>query len=468
MSNNKRNKNTKKIILIMVILCSVIAFAYFGTAVFFQSHFLPNTNVNGIECSYKNLTSVNNILEQQSKKYQLEVKDRKGDVVGTITAQEIDFNIDAMDALEKILIEQNVIGWISAFWKEQNYDLSYGVNFDSNKTEVIIMSWDDMDNKKMEAPKDAYISDYSKTAKEYHIIPETEGTLLDADKVKKVVIEAVHNIDSEINLYDAQCYVLASITASDVALGRKLKELNKWVSTCITYDWNGTEVIVDGDTIHEWISKENGILELDEEAIAEFVATHAKENDTYGRKRKFITTLGEEIQLPSGAFGWKTDRAEETKELIKLIQKGSTVSKEPVYTYKGANKGKDDIGLSYVECDLTNQRLYLYENGVLILDSDLVSGKMSKSDCITPPGVFGLTYKTQNAVLRGDDYETPVSFWMPFNGNIGMHDAVWRKSFGGDIYLNSGSHGCINLPYSTASEVYEYVSAGFPVICYYY
>lgn len=42
-------------------------------------------------------------------------------------------------------------------------------------------------------------------------------------------------------------------------------------------------------------------------------------------------------------------------------------------------------------------------------------------------------------MLVGENYETPVSYWMPFNGNIGLHDAIWRDSFGADIYKKSGS-----------------------------
>ena len=73
------------------------------------------------------------------------------------------------------------------------------------------------------------------------------------------------------------------------------------------------------------------------------------------------------------------------------------------------------------------------------------------------------------AVLIGDDYETPVTYWMPFIGElgIGFHDASWRSSFGGDIYKNSGSHGCVNLPVSAAEQLFNIVYDGMPVICYY-
>ena len=78
-----------------------------------------------------------------------------------------------------------------------------------------------------------------------------------------------------------------------------------------------------------------------------------------------------------------------------------------------------------------------------------------------------MKYKQSPAVLKGADYQTPVSFWMPFNRGIGLHDATWQPSFGGDACYTRGSHGCINLPYDKAKILYEKIGKGFPVICYY-
>ena len=69
-------------------------------------------------------------------------------------------------------------------------------------------------------------------------------------------------------------------------------------------------------------------------------------------------------------------------------------------------------------------------------------------------------------MLRGANYATPVTFWMPFNGNEGMHDATWRKKFGGNLYKGNGSHGCVNLPYSAAKTIFENVDAGYAVLVY--
>ena len=47
-----------------------------------------------------------------------------------------------------------------------------------------------------------------------------------------------------------------------------------------------------------------------------------------------------------------------------------------------------------------------------------------------------------------------------------FRSASWRSEFGSNIYMTNGSHGCINLPYSVAEEIYGYVEKGTPVICY--
>ena len=118
-----------------------------------------------------------------------------------------------------------------------------------------------------------------------------------------------------------------------------------------------------------------------------------------------------------------------------------------------------------MEINLTAQHLYMYKDGKLLVESDFVSGNLARG-WGTPAGTYPLTYKQRNAVLKGENYRTPVDYWMPFNGGIGMHDAKWRGAFGGSIYRTNGSHGCINLPHSVAKTIYENIQSGIPVICY--
>ena len=58
-----------------------------------------------------------------------------------------------------------------------------------------------------------------------------------------------------------------------------------------------------------------------------------------------------------------------------------------------------------------------------------------------------------------------VTYWMPFVWNaVALHDATWRYSFGGDIYQTSGSHGCVNLPYEKAEELFNICEVGDVVV----
>lgn len=111
--------------------------------------------------------------------------------------------------------------------------------------------------------------------------------------------------------------------------------------------------------------------------------------------------------------------------------------------------------------NLTAQHLFYYKDGALVVESDFVSGNEAKG-WSTPAGAYGLYYKQRDKTLRGEDYATPVSFWMPFNGGVGFHDATWRNKFGGSYYKRGGSHGCVNLPYSVAKTLYENIEAGAP------
>ena len=260
----------------------------------------------------------------------------------------------------------------------------------------------------------------------------------------------------------------AAVKSDDKRLNRTVDDANKWLGTKIVYDWNGTEVVVDREILKDWVSIEDEKAVLDEEAVDAFVKEQAGAYDTYGRRKNFMTTYGYEISLPGRNYGWKTDVAGETEELIALIYQGSTIEKEPLYSIRARQKGSNDIGSSYLEADLNSQHLYLYQDGNLVLETDFVSGTMiSDFGCVTPEGIFGMLYKSTDAVLVGETYRTPVKYWMPFYGNYGLHDANWRGAFGGDIFVTNGSHGCINLPPSMAAQIYQYVSEGFPVICYY-
>ena len=114
---------------------------------------------------------------------------------------------------------------------------------------------------------------------------------------------------------------------------------------------------------------------------------------------------------------------------------------------------------------ITNQSMYSYEYGIPIQATPVVTGKPGYE---TVRGTFSIYKKEQNTILRspfdGIEYSVPVSYWMPFYSGYGIHDAPWRKFFGGDIYKTSGSHGCVNTPANVAAWMFGWAEVGTPVV----
>lgn len=484
--NEEQKKSKKKkwiktaiILSTVILLLAILVVVYFRIADYYKTHFLPGTTINGIVCDKMDVGEVSALLESQPLTYNLSVTGYEDEVLGSLNEEDIGLRyVSTLESVEHIFEFQNPFFWPLAYVGryESSHDLTYSTEYDKELVIQSIKEWDVFKEDQMEAPQNAYISEYQSQIKGYEIIPESLGNTLDVMKVEELVVLAVEERAERLDLEKEGCYLLPEITADHAGLKAKCKELNLLLSAQIEYDWNGSEVILDGETIKDWIKDKEVVgpkgeykaeVVLDEEAVADYVAVQAKKYDTYGKHCKFTTALGETITVLNGGYGWKTDREKETQELLALIKEGAVTKREPIYLVKAAQKGTDDIGSSYVEIDLSNQHLYMHWKGEIVLETDFVSGNMSNGNT-TPGGLYRLTYKTTNAVLRGRDYVTPVSYWMPFNGNIGMHDATWRSEFGGDIFMTNGSHGCINLPLDKAQAIYGYVSTGFPIICYYY
>ncbi len=226
------------------------------------------------------------------------------------------------------------------------------------------------------------------------------------------------------------------------------------------------EFLRSSDLEEHMIETEDHTLVLDPDFLSSYIEQLAQKYDTQGNPRNFHTSHGTDITLYKGNFGWKLDTETTKAQIQDLLQSTSLETLEPTWSHKGGVFGeKNDIGDSYVEIDLENQKVWLYKDGQKILETDCVSGTYG-TDNQTPGGVYSVYYMQSPDVLSGPGYDSYVEYWMAFNGNIGMHDANWRSEFGGSIYRSNGSHGCVNLPTEAAKKIYETVSYGYPVVCY--
>lgn len=452
----------RRILYIIITVITAAAVTYLGLALFFTKHFFFNTIINGENYSVSAVNTVQNGFLDTSSQYVLTINGRDG-LTDTITAADIALRVEFGHEFEDIVEGQEAFLWPASVFKETEYNVDTLVTYSQEALDKKIDTLCFFENENIRQPQDAYLSDYTESG--YQIIPEDKGTVPVREKIRSVVEEAVSLLEESVDLDAKECYTNAQVTSGDRALQKECEERNRYTGVTITYTFGEESEVLDGSIIKDWMIKDDRTIDLDPELVREYVNGLARKYDTWGRKREFQTTGGEVITITEGAYGWWMNRAEETQELIEQIKSGRSGERTPVYHAEAAQYGDNDIGDTYVEIDLTSQHLWLYKDGELVEDTDFVSGNVSKG-YNTPVGVYGITYKERNATLRGATYTSHVDYWMPFNGNVGMHDASWRSSFGEDIYLRNGSHGCVNLPPKKAKVIYEYVEKGEPVIVY--
>ena len=449
---------------VLVILAAVGGgIYYYLEAGKYVTAFFPNTSINGIDASGKTIEDVKAAIEDGLSGYELKVITRSGEEI--ITREEIGLHSEFDGSLEEILETQDSKEWGKHLGTPSMYQIDTMIAFDEEMFTARIGALSCMDESRMEEPENARISEYQSDTKSYSVVPASQGTELIAENVDQAIRNAVMNLAPEVNLDAEGCYTKPAVDETDETLAAVTGELNRYVGAVVTHTFGDKTEVLDGDRIHTWLTVEGNTVILDESQAAVYVKELADKYNTAYKSKTLKTSYGETVTITKGNYGWRINQEKEAAAVLETVKAGEQQTREPEYLQKAASHGENDYGDTYVEINLTAQHLYFYKDGKLLVESDLVSGNEARG-WSTPSGAYPLTYKQRNAVLKGEGYSTPVSYWMPFNGGIGLHDASWRGSFGGSIYKTNGSHGCINLPASVAKTIFENISAGDPVLCY--
>lgn len=450
-----------KIIGYSIITAASITFIYLLISIFFINHLFFNTTINGIDVSLKTYEEAQDTLKESINEYKLKIVQRD-EKIEELLAQDIELKFNENNSVLNIKKIQASLKWGRSLFKKQYYNINDLVGYDNNKLLKKIQELDCL-NKDIVDPRNV---DFKYSNGSYDLIEEVYGNKIDNDKLYETIKVSILNGETSVNLNDRSCYENPKYTLkSDKTIETKAI-LDKYVSTKITYLFERENEVLDGNRIKEWLSVDDDLdVKIDENAVKDYVLELSSKYNTVGITRNFKTSTGKVVEVKGGYYGWKINSIGETKLLIENIKLGAVLEKEPVYTQKALYRDKDDIGNTYVEVNITNQHLWFYKNGKLITQGDIVTGDSSKGYS-TKLGTYALNYKQKEATLRGPNYEAKVTYWMPFNGNIGIHDASWRYSFGGEIYKGNGTHGCVNSPSYLAKTIFENIEEGTPIICY--
>lgn len=449
--------------LIILLILAVLTGAYLAVGSYYKTRFFPGTYINGLDCSGLTVQEVEYRIANEAEDYGITIKERDG-VTEQIDGAYMGYVYLSDGSVQDVKNAQDPMLWLNAYFHPETYSSNVVTSYDKEMLREAVLGLDCFDEEKVTAPQDACI--VQKDDGSYELQSEIEGNQLDSEKVISLIQNAVDAGETEVDLEAADCYLKPAVRSDDEALNTRYAVLKKYESMTVTYLIGDEREVLDTSTIFSWMTiGEDGSVSFDWNQAADWLAALGDRYDTIGNQVPFTTSLGETVTVETVTYGWKIDEANEINELLAVLEAGESVEKEPLYLETARTHSGNGIGSTYVEIDYASQRMWFYKDGQLLVDTYVVTGNVSAGNG-SPTGIYCIYNKELNATLKGEDYETPVNYWMPFYGGVGIHDATWRSSFGGDIYLTSGSHGCINTPLDQVKIIYENISIGDPVICY--
>jgi hypothetical protein len=300
--------------------------------------------------------------------------------------------------------------------------------------------------------------------KEFSLEEEFQGTELDTALLRIRIKKLIQQKGTSIDLTKADLYLKPKFTKDSEELKTAKEALEECLKSIVKINFESKNFTLDQRTFGPWLSLDAAL-----KVKVDYISTQTYLQKIAGEIEKPLSEVLEEFSKldPADTTSqepfFRMNIPNEIDELIKLITTGKESKKEILLVKRGLPKGIKEGLTDFVEVSISQQKLWLFRGGSLILETDVVTGN-EKLKRNTPIGDYKILYKTRDKVLKGPGYESFVSYWMPFYKGYGLHDATWRRRFGASIYENGGSHGCVNIPPKLAPIVYQNVVVGMPVL----
>ena len=455
------------IVLLLIAAIGALVYSYTKTPEYKEVVLPESTSINGIDCSKLTYDEAEKKLSKEWNKKHLVVTGNLNNILTSFT--DFGYEYDLIPQLKKIKTSNvfaaamnhyiNAPFNVSMTMKTSAYDEAF---MDEVATASCFKAKD-------AAPaQDAYV-DLSDP--EFPIVPEILGTDVDPEKLFDAITHSIEMGNMNFIFDEKEYFSSPEVTADDPELLAYQKFCKKYLKQKITYELGEETFTIPAEQLATMM-KDDMSGTVNEDAVKTYVASLAATYDNVGKSRKFTSFDGSEIKVSGGIYGWIIDQEAETAKLISDINSHNDVSREPVFAQKGFGTYALQMGDTYIDMNVSNQRVKYYKQGELVFESHCVTGDLHNGTT-TDIGVQCILNRVPNAVLRGDnvdgsEYECPVSYWLGINWDgEGFHDATWRGNWSGNAWRYDGSHGCINMPLNKMSVLYKIAEIGTPVIVHY-
>lgn len=459
-------------------LCLFAGIASICLSWYYEKHFAVNTWVNGVYLTGKTVEAGNHELAKEKIEQDLIIKDASGQS-WVIKPEEINFSWDYRQELQEYLETKDKVAWFEQIYKAERIEVKPVPVYN----EALLQEcFEQLPFVTEERRKEFSIQIVR--AENGFLLKNDLGMQLNEEKALESIKSVLQKGETEVDLMAAGAYEEVVPDASQERILLQWEKVDTFQKQNIVYDMGEEKIVLSPMDLSQFLvtkedkdsqslafeEREDGSLVVSEEAVTAFINQLADTYDTYGKERQFQATRGEVVTVPAnGTYGTQLHRDAEIEYLYSALTGRVYDDIEghiPIYKRKPYHRGLNDIGDTYIEIDMTDQKMYFYLEGECLVDTKIVTGNTGRR-MGTPEGVNYVYAMQRNRTLRGADYAAFVNFWMPVKGNIGIHDANWRSSFGGSIYKTNGSHGCINTPYQNMKTIYENAQIGIPVVMFY-
>ena len=458
------NENSKKMTGWKWFLLSVAVFAAMGVfciRLFYGNRFPTGSRVGGLYCGGMEVPDVAVMLRETAAKKDVVFTDENGEVFCSLPLTEVIGNVD-YDALASDALEDGGDG---------DHPLTFSA--DPAAVQPLVEEQLFGEDYVAEEPQDACITADEEGVRIKSAVP---GNLYRPEAFADALCAA---LESGISLSDDAVYVTVADartaperTEDDPLLQTQLAAITKWTDKQVTLSFlPGLEYTLTAEDIFSVLNieytEDGADVSLNEEALTEMLNALIDELGGDGVMAKYgrCAETREYLYLLSDDCGFPLDREKLIFEVRSaLLGNGGTV--EGVYDYPAFLKKKygwmGDLN-NVLEVSIDNQYLWFYHDGQLLTECPVVTGDLA-TNSITRKGIFQIYGMVADTNLKGPTWDDHVDYWMPFDGDIGIHDSSWRDEYGGDIYKESGSHGCVNTPLESMGIIYDNSFYGMLVI----
>ncbi|QWT17153.1 L,D-transpeptidase/peptidoglycan binding protein [Collinsella sp. zg1085] len=482
--------------IVLAIFVSLFIVAYAGGAIAFTQIMYPNTVIAGVNVSWLPKQQAIARVDAAVRSYRLTIKG--GDFSWVYTPSYGTDIVSANHRVNDVIHATSPFAWpvklASELLKPAQAHADSGSNSQTAFSSPTAQLPASFDHKSFEDALTGAVSSYNEgrtgvfdaasafdvEQNAFSLERALSAAKIDVKKVSVQAKEAIATLTPELEL-DFSSYEAFAQGASKTQISSAIDAANKLVAHSIKLTLADQEIMVlDAAKLYQWVSFDDKLIpSLDINAATEWMRQYSIDNlDTVATERSFTRADGKQITVKGGTYGWNIDSAALAEQINQALVAGKdatlaipTKSTAAVYVARGQRDWQ-----SYIDVDLSEQHARYYDNnGTIIWESGIITGNPNRGDA-TPTGIYSMNRPLRGVTLIGKKdpatgepiYRTPVAYWMPFvGGSVGFHDATWQaaSSFSNPAaYRSVGSHGCVNLPYTKAQELYELVSSGICVV----